>query len=86
MMASLQWLYDEHPRDKEASLLDAMELLHNCGWNWEDWFVEGVYPKENIWDLEARFEGYSDQNFQYLHGVNVGEGWTRAFSCKIEAR
>jgi len=48
-----------------------MDLLHGCGWNWEDWFVKGVYPFEDLYDLP---DAFSDDNFQFLHGVNVGEG------------
>jgi hypothetical protein len=71
MIHSLQWLYDKHPQGKESELLAAMNLLHGCGWNWEDWFVKGVYPFEDLYDLP---DSFSDDNFQFLHGVNVGEG------------
>jgi hypothetical protein len=71
MIQSLQWLYDKHPQGKESELLAAMDLLHGCGWNWEDWFVKGVYPVEDLYDLP---DSFSDDKFQFLHGVNVGEG------------
>ena len=71
MIQSLQWLYDKHPQGKRSELLAAMDLLHVCGWNWEDWFVSGIYPFEDLYDLP---DSFSDDNFQFLHGVNVGEG------------
>ncbi|KAH7310189.1 hypothetical protein BKA65DRAFT_519076 [Rhexocercosporidium sp. MPI-PUGE-AT-0058] len=67
MIYSLQWLYDKHPESNEAKLLEGMNLLHSCGWNWEDWFVKGVYPTGDVRD-------YPDIPYQFVHGVNVGEG------------
>lgn len=67
MIYSLQWLYDKHPQGNEAKLLEGMNLLHGCGWNWEDWFVKGVYPTGDVRD-------YPDIPYQFVHGVNVGEG------------
>lgn len=37
----------------------------------EDWFTKDSYAFGDLYDLP---ESVTDDNFQFLHGVNVGEG------------
>lgn len=72
MIVSLQWLYDKHPRETEmVKLSDNMAMLHKYGGKWEDWFQEENYTFQDLYMLP---EEVSDNNFTFLHGVNVGEG------------
>lgn len=71
MMYTLQWLHDKHPQGKEADLLNTMELLNGCAYHWEDWYAPGVYPTGNLYDMP---DSFTNDNYQFLHGVNVGEG------------
>ncbi|KAK4496684.1 hypothetical protein PRZ48_012666 [Zasmidium cellare] len=72
MIVSLQWLYEKHPRESELTKVwENMEMLHKFGYKWEDWFAESSYAFGDLYDLP---ESVTDNNFQFLHGVNVGEG------------
>ena len=71
LILSLEWLYDNYPEGKEDELLQGMKLLHHYGWNWEDWYDEKAYPFR---DLNSYSDDFTNNNFQFLHGVNVGEG------------
>ncbi|KAF2162458.1 hypothetical protein M409DRAFT_27082 [Zasmidium cellare ATCC 36951] len=71
LILSLEWLYDNYPEGNEMQLLQGIELLHYYGWNWEDWFDESAYAFGN---LNSYSDDFSNDNYQYLHGVNVGEG------------
>lgn len=70
-IVSLQWLYDKYPRGNEAKLLESMALLHHYGYKWEDWYVNGTYAFKDLYELS---DDVTNENFQFLHGVNVGEG------------
>lgn len=71
MMLSLQWLYEKYPRDQEQILLENMEMLHHYGYKWEDWFTWDTFVWQDLYDMP---ESVTDNQFQFLHGVNVGEG------------
>lgn len=72
MLITLQWLYEEHSTNRNASqVMENMELLIEGSYNWADWYVENVYPKE---DLNTLPDHGTDYPFPYEHGVNVGQG------------
>lgn len=71
MIVSLQWLYDKHPRGNEQIIMENMQMLHGYGHKWEAWFTQPSYAFKDLYDLP---ENITNDNFQFLHGVNVGEG------------
>lgn len=71
MIVSLEWLYEKHPRGQENILLENMKMLHSYGYKWEDWFSKDEYAFKDLYDLPANV---TNDFFQFLHGVNVGEG------------
>ena len=71
MIISLQWLYDKYPQGQEQMLLENMQMLHDYGYKWEGWFTNQSYAFKDLYDLPA---SVTDDQFQFLHGVNVGEG------------
>lgn len=64
---SLQWLYEKHPRGKEQTLVENMQMLHHYGYKWEGWFTEESFAFKDLYDLP---EKVTDDNFQFLHGVS----------------
>ena len=54
-----------------------MQILHSYGYKWEDYFTWGTYIYQDLYDVP---ESWTDDNFQFLHGVNVGEGEFDAFT------
>lgn len=71
MIVSLQWLYEKHPCGQEQILFENMRILHKYGYKWEAWFTNSSYPFTDLYNLSDNF---TDDNFHFLHGVNVGEG------------
>lgn len=71
MMISLMWLLEKHPRNASSSIIQNLFYLHQGGLNWEDWWVEGVYIKDSLYDEP---QSVTDDNYPYLHGVNVAQG------------
>ncbi|KAF8074091.1 hypothetical protein FPV67DRAFT_786999 [Lyophyllum atratum] len=60
---SLQWLYDNAPRGKEALLLETMTLVRNQGFSWKNnWYTDAAFPKNSVTALS-----------QQTHGVNNAE-------------
>lgn len=71
MIVSLQWLFDKYPRGNEQTIMENMQMLHGYGHKWEAWFTQSSYAFKDLYDLP---ENVTEDNFQFLHGVNVGEG------------
>ncbi|KIK54869.1 hypothetical protein GYMLUDRAFT_206165 [Collybiopsis luxurians FD-317 M1] len=72
MIVSLQWLFEKHPAGKEQELLDTMNFLYNGSIDWNDWYVEGVYPTQDLSGVPI--DPNTSPIFPYEHGVNVGQG------------
>lgn len=73
MIVSLQWLYEKHPgaESEQQALLDNMQVLHHYGNKWEGWFTEQSFAFKDLYDLP---EKVTDDQYAFLHGVNIGEG------------
>ena len=75
MLLTLQWLYEKHPGNQGALLLENMKYMHNKAYNWEAWYNEGAYfgqgMEKNLDDLNVNL---TNANYPYEHGVNVGQG------------
>lgn len=56
---------------QEAMLLENMQLLHHYGYKWENYFKWGTYIYQDLYTVPNRL---TNEYFQFLHGVNVGEG------------
>ncbi|KAK4998128.1 hypothetical protein LTR66_002607 [Elasticomyces elasticus] len=69
MMVSLQWLYERHPRNNSQLLLENMWYLYNGSLDWAYWFQEGVYIKDDLYNVPV-----NDTLYPYEHGVNAGQG------------
>ncbi|KAK4917914.1 hypothetical protein LTR28_013216, partial [Elasticomyces elasticus] len=69
MMVSLQWLYEKYPRNNSQLLLDNMWYLYNGSLDWAYWFQEGVYIKDDLYNVPV-----NDTLYPYEHGVNAGQG------------
>lgn len=71
MLITLQWLYEFHPDGNEDVLLQCMQRIRDHGSDWA-----GYYTKENYQfiDLDLINIDQTTRNFQFTHGVNVGEG------------
>ena len=64
---SLHWLYENHPRGNEKTILETVDLMFEGGRiggrDWTGFFVDGIFPK--------------DTNFKsvgFTHGVNLAQG------------
>ncbi|KAI9652958.1 MAG: hypothetical protein M1831_006287 [Alyxoria varia] len=73
MLISLMWMYEKHPQGQERMLLDSMRMFYSMSMNWDAWFNDAVYVKENLYNVPLEI---SASNYPYLHGVNVGQAWT----------
>ena len=72
MLITLQWLYEEHSSNRNASqVMENMQLLIQGSLNWEDWYNPKIYIKE---DLNTLPVSDTEPLFPYEHGVNVGQG------------
>ena len=71
MLISLMWMYEKHPRGLEEVLLECMWLFRNASINWADWYNEDVYVRD---DLNNVAQSVTEENFAFLHGVNVAQG------------
>ncbi|KAF7118922.1 hypothetical protein CNMCM5793_008558 [Aspergillus hiratsukae] len=69
---SLQWLYERDPTGQGQKLLDCMRMFYEKALDWEHWYTDGVYPKEDLDTLPLNF---TDANLPFEHGVNVAQGW-----------
>ncbi|KAL9711445.1 hypothetical protein Ac2012v2_005990 [Leucoagaricus gongylophorus] len=66
LLYSLQWLYDNDPRGKEATLLETMQLVRDTGFSWKNnWFTDAIFPKTAVPANELNMQ---------THGVNTAEG------------
>ncbi|KAF5377925.1 hypothetical protein D9615_006767 [Tricholomella constricta] len=60
---ALQWLYDNAPRDKEALLLETMQLVRDQGFSWKNsFYTDAAFPKTSVTAFSQR-----------THGVNNAE-------------
>ncbi|KAB8360817.1 hypothetical protein FH972_024551 [Carpinus fangiana] len=73
MMISLMWLYDKHPKGSatQKKLLSNIKSLHDQGLNWENWYRQDTYTFDDLYDLP---ESITQNNYSFLHGVNVAQG------------
>lgn len=70
MVVSLQWLLDHHPGNKTDVLKENIDMIFKFAYKWEDWYSEGTYIKEDLYDLP---QSITDDNWQFLHGVTIAE-------------
>lgn len=58
LIDSLEWVYDNYPRGKEAQLLETMQLVRDSGFSWKnDWYTEANFPKTAV------TQGFSQQTY-----------------------
>ncbi|KAI0437250.1 duf1680 domain-containing protein [Xylaria telfairii] len=71
MHISLQWLYENHPKNNSDLIWETMDLMiqgsTTFGVDWRDFFVEGVFP-EVVY--APRSQSYP---WLFTHGVNLAE-------------
>ncbi|KAE9395504.1 hypothetical protein BT96DRAFT_922785 [Gymnopus androsaceus JB14] len=72
MIVVLQWLLEKHPAGKEQELVDTMYYLYNGSIDWNEWYVEGVYPTQDLSGQDI--DPSTSPIFPYEHGVNIGQG------------
>jgi hypothetical protein len=64
---SLMWLYENHPRGNQKTILETIDLMFEGGRvggrDWTKFFVDGVFPK----DTKFKSSGFT-------HGVNLAQG------------
>ena len=70
MVVSLQWLLDHYPGNQTTNLKENIQMIHHFGYKWEDWYTEGSYIKENLYNLP---QSVTDDQWQFLHGVTIAE-------------
>lgn len=70
MMVSLQWLFENYPGNSSIAIMENLQMLYDGAINWADWFVEGVYIREDL----NTFVTDPNPLFPYEHGVNAGQG------------
>jgi len=71
LMLPLLWLYENYPKEQQGVLIDCMELLYQGNLNWADWYVEGVYIKGDLNDVD---DDVTAPYFYFEHGVNIAQG------------
>ena len=71
MMISLQWLYENDPRNRSPILLDNMEMLRQGQLDWAYWYQEGVYISKDLATIDP---AVTWKHYHYEHGVNVAQG------------
>lgn len=69
MIMSLQWMYENYPRNNSQMLLDNMKLLHEAAYDWSYYFREDIFPMQ---DLETLPREPLLGNFE--HVVNLAQG------------
>ncbi|KFZ02280.1 hypothetical protein V500_00276 [Pseudogymnoascus sp. VKM F-4518 (FW-2643)] len=66
---SLMWLYENHPRNNPAMILETINLMfeggRQGGRDWTTFFVDGVFPKQGTGTFKTS---------GFTHGVNVAQG------------
>ncbi|KAJ8691204.1 hypothetical protein PTI98_010801 [Pleurotus ostreatus] len=63
LILSLEWLFDNFPRGKEAELLESMRMVRASGFDWKNkWYTDTNFPKEAVTSLNMQ-----------THGVNNAE-------------
>lgn len=72
MILGLQWLVEHDPRNDTDILFNSMNLLFEKSNNWADWYVDGVYIKQ---DLDTVSVDITNAEYAFEHGVNVGQGY-----------
>lgn len=71
MLISLQWLLENDPRNASSTIVNNMQLLVDGQLDWASWYVEGVYPTQDVSTLP---DSQTSANYWFQHGVNVGQG------------
>lgn len=99
LIVSLVWLFErfEEPhhssngisvsgkerRETRKMIWECMEFLRNGSLSWNQWYVDGVYPKGNLWELKGEEYDVGGRYWQWIHGVNVGQGlYFFSFLCE----
>ncbi|ETS87454.1 hypothetical protein PFICI_01282 [Pestalotiopsis fici W106-1] len=64
---SLMWLYEHHPGNQSAIILETIDLMFQggrvVGRDWTTFFVNGVFPRNTTYKASG-----------FTHGVNIAEG------------
>ncbi|KAF2835446.1 hypothetical protein M501DRAFT_1019963 [Patellaria atrata CBS 101060] len=72
MMIVLQWLYEKHPPANSKKLLESMRYLLEGALDWSYWFSEGVFIKDDLFNVPGQDE--ANEMYPFEHGVNLGQG------------
>lgn len=71
MLISLQWLLENDPRNASSLITSNMQLLIDGQLDWASWYVDGIYPTEDVSTLP---DAQTQDNYWFQHGVNIGQG------------
>lgn len=71
MMISLQWLVEHDPRNDTDILFESMQYLLDKAYDWSQWYTSENYI---FGDLDYTDQTYVQDNYDFEHGVNVGQG------------
>ena len=74
MIMSLQWLFENYPRNNSAILFDSMNMLMQHGLDWAGYFTQSNYL---FADLDTINIDTTTADFGFVHGVNAGQGMFR---------
>lgn len=72
MILTLHWLLEKHSSKQHDIIWDCMVMLNQLSRQWEDWYNEAVYIKDDLYRVPGN--EVNDTNFAYQHAVNVGQG------------
>lgn len=74
MLICLQWLFETHHRKDLDNSLDTMELLHQRGLSWADYYDEKRFIFGDLDAIKNPPITTAHEDFPFVHGVNAGEG------------
>jgi hypothetical protein len=72
MMISLEWLIEHDPRNDTDILYESLQYLLDKAYSWSEWYTNDQYIFDDIENYSN--QTYVNDNYQFLHGVNVGQG------------
>ena len=73
MIITLQWLYENHPRNDSQVVLETMYLLKTRGFDWTEYWTNSSYLFADLDTIKPPIRGDS-YRYRYSHAVNVGQG------------
>ncbi|KAG8530469.1 uncharacterized protein KY384_004972 [Bacidia gigantensis] len=76
MIATLQWLHENHPSNQTNStqvLFETMHYLHKRGFDWPGYWTKSSYLFRDLDTIKPPINGDTFR-FRHTHAVNVGQG------------